>query len=161
MGGRSFGAILLWLLLAGEIYTTFTFLKAAGWAYSRVAPAFYILCYGTIAYLISYFLLPPIWEIAKARGLLTGPDFFAGMLKSEADQMRATRVLVLIVGALALIFWLFARTSLAGLLPIGYNGVTQFFPGDRDGAYLAARYCYRGRRRHRRRCDRKSLQRRQ
>jgi len=50
VGGRSFGALFLWVLLAGEIYTSFTFLGAAGWAYGRGAPAFYILCYGAVAY---------------------------------------------------------------------------------------------------------------
>jgi hypothetical protein len=43
VGGRSFGVVLVWLLMAGEVYTTFTFLGASGWAYSRGAPAFYIL----------------------------------------------------------------------------------------------------------------------
>ena len=33
VGGRSFGTIFLWVLLAGEIYTSFTFLGMAGWAY--------------------------------------------------------------------------------------------------------------------------------
>src|SRR5690606_3947068 len=46
LGGRAFGTILIFLLLAGEIYTTFTFLGASGWAYGRGAPAFYILSYG-------------------------------------------------------------------------------------------------------------------
>ena len=54
VGGRSFGSVFLWILLAGEIYTSFTFLGAAGWAYGKGAPAFYILCYGTIAYAISF-----------------------------------------------------------------------------------------------------------
>jgi SSS family solute:Na+ symporter len=76
VGGRSFGALFLWLLLAGEIYTSFAFLGAAGWAYGRGAPAFYILCYGTVAYILSYFLLPPIWRLARRHDLLTGPDFF-------------------------------------------------------------------------------------
>ena len=44
--------------MAGEIYTTFTFLGGSGWAYGKGAPAFYILCYGAIAYSLSYFLLP-------------------------------------------------------------------------------------------------------
>lgn len=76
VGGRSFGALFLWLLLAGEVYTSFTFLGAAGWAYGRGAPAYYILAYGTCGYVIGYFLLPAIWRVAKARNLLTGPDFF-------------------------------------------------------------------------------------
>ncbi|MBV8688898.1 MAG: sodium:solute symporter family protein [Candidatus Eremiobacteraeota bacterium] len=76
VGGRSFGALFLWILLAVEIYTSFTFLGAAGWAYGKSAPAFYILAYGPTAYIISYFLLPPIWRLGKERGLLTSADFF-------------------------------------------------------------------------------------
>jgi solute:Na+ symporter, SSS family len=75
VGGRSFGALFLWILAAGEVYTSFTFLGAAGWAYGRGAPAFYILAYGTCAYIIGYFFLPAVWRIAKERGLLTAPDF--------------------------------------------------------------------------------------
>jgi SSS family solute:Na+ symporter len=76
VGGRSFGTILLWVLLAGEIYTSFTFLGIAGWAYAQGAPAYYILAYGTCAYVIGYFLAPAIWRVGKDCGLLTGPDFF-------------------------------------------------------------------------------------
>jgi len=75
VGSRSFGALLLWILLAGEIYTSFTFLGAAGWAYGKGAPAFYILAYGTVGYVIGYFYLPHVWRIGKERGLLTWPDF--------------------------------------------------------------------------------------
>jgi len=83
VGGRTFGALFLWLLMAGEIYTSFTFLGAAGWAYGKGAPAFYILCYGTIGYTVGYFLLPPIWRLGKERGYLTGPDFFVDRFQSR------------------------------------------------------------------------------
>lgn len=76
VGGRSFGALFLWILLAGEVYTSFTFLGAAGWAYGKGAPAFYILAYGTIGYIIGYFYLPEVWRIGKEKHLLTAPDFF-------------------------------------------------------------------------------------
>ncbi|HEX5273905.1 MAG TPA: sodium:solute symporter family protein [Candidatus Rubrimentiphilum sp.] len=76
VGSRSFGALLLWILLAGEIYTSFTFLGAAGWAYGKGAATFYILAYGTVAYCIGFFLLPPIWRLGKDHGLLTLPDLF-------------------------------------------------------------------------------------
>ncbi len=75
VGSRSFGALLLWILLAGEIYTSFTFLGAAGWAYGKGAPAFYIMAYGTVGYIIAYFYLPHVWRIGKERNLLTWPDF--------------------------------------------------------------------------------------
>ena len=38
VAGRGFGLIFVWLLMAGEVYTTFAFLGASGWAYSRGAP---------------------------------------------------------------------------------------------------------------------------
>ena len=45
VAGRGFGVLLMWLLMAGEVYTTFSFLGASGWAYSRGAPVLYILAY--------------------------------------------------------------------------------------------------------------------
>jgi len=98
VGGRSFGALLLWVLLAGETYTSFTFLGAAGWSYGRGAPAFYILCYGAVAYAISYFLAPLIWRVGKDRGLLTAPDFFADRYGS-----KSLAVVVALVGFVFLI----------------------------------------------------------
>lgn len=82
VGGRNFGAIFLWLLLAGEIYTTFTFLGAAGYAYAKGGPVFYILGYGALGYVLSYFMLPPLWRYAKERGLVTQADYFAERFQS-------------------------------------------------------------------------------
>jgi SSS family solute:Na+ symporter len=84
VGGRSFGTLFLWVLLAGEIYTSFTFLGAAGWAYGFGAPAFYILAYGTCGYVIGYFTLPAIWRVATKYNLLTAPDFFVNRFNSRA-----------------------------------------------------------------------------
>ena len=53
VGGRGFGWILVFLLLAGEIYTTFTFLGASGFSYGLGAPVYYILAYGSLAYVIA------------------------------------------------------------------------------------------------------------
>src|SRR5262249_24553101 len=61
-GGRGFGAVLMYLLMAGEVYTTFSFLGASGWAYSRGGPTLYILAYLTLAYVVGFYLLPPLWE---------------------------------------------------------------------------------------------------
>lgn len=93
VGGRRIGAVLLWLLLAGEIYTTFTFLGAAGWAYGKGAQAYYILCYGTLAFVIAFFLTPAIHRIARDRKLLTGPDFF-----TERYASRPLGALVALLG---------------------------------------------------------------
>ncbi|HEY1654188.1 MAG TPA: sodium:solute symporter family protein [Candidatus Tumulicola sp.] len=97
VGGRSFGTLFLWVLLAGEIYTSFTFIGAAGWAYGQGAPAYYILAYGSCAYVIGYFLLPAIWRVAKERSLLTGPDFFADRYGSQALGVGVAAVQFLVI----------------------------------------------------------------
>ncbi len=84
VGGRSFGTLFLWVLLAGEIYTTFTFLGIAGLSYSGGAPAFYVIAYGTCAYIIGYFVTPGIWRVGKEHGLLTWPDYFEVRYGSRA-----------------------------------------------------------------------------
>lgn len=50
--------------MAGEVYTTFAFLGASGWAYSRGGPMLYILTYMSLAYAISFFIL--LWARAVA-----------------------------------------------------------------------------------------------
>src|SRR5216684_6427565 len=76
VGGRGFGTVLMFLLMAGETYTTFAFLGASGWAYSRGGPTLYILTYVTLAYVVSFFILPEIWEVGRKYKLQTQSDFF-------------------------------------------------------------------------------------
>ena len=108
VGGRRFGVLLIWLLMAGEIYTTFTFLGASGWAYSKGAPAFYILIYGTLAYTLSFFILPALWRVGKKHSLHTQPDFFIQRYGS-----RALGVFVALVGVASIIPYL--ELQLSGL----------------------------------------------
>src|SRR5512137_2342818 len=76
VAGRGFGLVFVWLLMAGEVYTTFAFLGAAGWAYSRGGPTFYILAYLVLGYVLSFYFLPQIWEVGRKYGMQTQPDFF-------------------------------------------------------------------------------------
>lgn len=76
VAGRGFGLVFVWLLMAGEVYTTFAFLGAAGWAYSRGGPTLYILAYLVLGYVVSFYFLPQIWEAGRKYGLQTEPDFF-------------------------------------------------------------------------------------
>jgi solute:Na+ symporter, SSS family len=76
VGGRGFGMMLVWLLMAGEVYTTFTFLGASGWAYSRGGPVLYILGYQPLSYLVSFYVLPKVWEAGRRHKLQTLGDFF-------------------------------------------------------------------------------------
>ncbi len=76
VAGRGFGVVLVWLLMAGEIYTAFTFLGASGWAYSRGGPALYIMGYQPLAFLVSFYILPPVWEAGRKHSMQTQADFF-------------------------------------------------------------------------------------
>ena len=111
VGGRGFGTILVFVLMAGEIYTTFTFLGGSGFAYGRGAPAYYILSYGCLAYILSYWLLPPIWRYAQQHRLISQPDFFARKYDSPA-----LGVLVAIVGIVALIPYLVLQLKGLGII---------------------------------------------
>jgi solute:Na+ symporter, SSS family len=83
VGGRGFGVVFMYLLMAGEVYTTFAFLGASGWAYSRGGPTLYILAYLTLAYVVSFFILPPIWEVGQKYCLQTQSDFFRARYGNE------------------------------------------------------------------------------
>src|SRR5271168_418407 len=76
VGDRGFGMLLVWLLTAGEIYTTFTFLGASGWAYSKGGPVLYILAYQPLTNVVAFFVLPQVWEVARKYRLQTQADFF-------------------------------------------------------------------------------------
>ncbi len=108
VAGRGFGLVFVWLLMAGEIYTTFAFLGASGWAYSKGGPTLYILAYLTLAYVISFFILPDIWEVGRKFSLHTESDFF---LQCYGSKYLAS--LVAIVGVLFIVPYL--QLQLTGL----------------------------------------------
>jgi SSS family solute:Na+ symporter len=111
VGGRGFGLVLVWLLMAGEIFTTFTFLGASGWAYSRGAPVLYILGYSPLVYVVSFYILPPIWEVGRKHGLQTQADFF--QVRYGSTYLSA---FVALVGVVSLIPYLQIQLTGLGLI---------------------------------------------
>jgi SSS family solute:Na+ symporter len=136
VAGRSFGAPLVFLLMAGEIYTTFTFLGGCGFAYGRGGPVYYILCYATLAYVMSYFLLPPIWRYAKENRLYSQPDFF---VKKYDSPMLG--VVVSLVGVVALMPYLVLQFKGLGIIveAAGYGAIASA-PAVWIGAAVATAY---------------------
>ena len=98
VGARGFGTIFVFLLMAGEIYSTFTFLGGAGLIYGSGGVAYYILGYGTLAYVLSYYLLPAVWRYATPRKLVSQADVFV-----SAYGSRALGILVSVVAVAAMI----------------------------------------------------------
>lgn len=111
VGGRGFGTVLLWLLTAGEVYTAFSFLGISGWAYSRGAPVLYVLAYLCLANVVCFFIWPPVWEVARAHGLHSQPDFFAKRFNS-----RWLAGLVAVIGVLCIIPYLQLQLTGIGII---------------------------------------------
>lgn len=84
VGRRGFNTLIIFVLMAGEIYTTFTFLGASGFAYAQGAASYYILAYGSVAYVLGFWVLPPIWRYAKQHELISQSEYFAHRYKSPA-----------------------------------------------------------------------------
>ncbi len=83
VGGRNFGSVLLWVLLAGEIYTAFSYLGAAGWGYDYGAPIYYEFAYLAGGYALGYFFGPLFWGYAKKHGLVSVSDMGAHRFQSK------------------------------------------------------------------------------
>lgn len=98
IGGRKFGTIFVFLLMAGEIYTTSTLLGISGFSYNKGALAYYILCYATMAYIISYFMLPPIWQYAKDNKIISQSHYF-----SHRFSNKALGIFIAVVGVMAIL----------------------------------------------------------
>jgi solute:Na+ symporter, SSS family len=111
VGSRGFGSVLIFMLLAGEIYTTFTFLGGSGWAYARGAPAYYIIGYAAVAYTASYWLLPAIWKRGTEWQVISQPEYFARAFNSPWFGR-----VVAIVGVCALIPYLVLQLKGLGIL---------------------------------------------
>jgi len=111
VGGRGFGIVLVFLLMAGEIYTTFAFLGVSGWAYSRGGPVLYVLAYLSLAYAASFFILPQLWEAGRKHRMQTQPDFF-----NTRYGNRYLAGFVCVVGILAFIPYLQLQLDGIGII---------------------------------------------
>lgn len=83
VGGRNFGAVSMWFLQAGEVFTTFTFLGMAGLAFSGGVAALYALPYIPIGYMVLFFLAKRLWSLGKERGYLTQGDYLEDRYDSK------------------------------------------------------------------------------
>lgn len=111
VGGRGFGSILVFLLIAGEYFSTFTLLGASGWVYSKGSAGLYVIAYIGLACLTSYWLLPPIWRYAKKYNLMSQSEFFASKYKSPA-----LGTLVAFVGVLSLVPYIVLQFKGLGII---------------------------------------------
>ncbi|GAA1355302.1 sodium:solute symporter family protein [Streptomyces beijiangensis] len=77
VGGRSLGSVFIWVLMAGEGYTSFSYLGAAGWGYNYGAPVLYVVAYMSCGYAVGYVVGPMLWSYARQHGLVGITDMIS------------------------------------------------------------------------------------
>ncbi|MBE9375781.1 sodium:solute symporter family protein [Saccharopolyspora sp. HNM0983] len=82
VGGRSLGVVLIFVLMAGETYTSFSYLGAAGWSYDYGMPVFYLLAYLAIGFAVGYLIGPVLWHYAHRNSLHNITDMAAHRFSS-------------------------------------------------------------------------------
>ncbi|MEM0158523.1 MAG: cation:proton antiporter [Thermoplasmataceae archaeon] len=76
IGGRRFGAFIVWFLMGGDIYTAYSLVSIPGGAFgSTHGLILYATVYGAISYPFLYVVAPRLYLIAKSHGLITGGDY--------------------------------------------------------------------------------------
>ena len=129
VAGRGLGLILVWILLAGETFTTYSVLGISGWIYSKGGPTLYVLVYLTLAQVFVFFLGPTLWELGRRYDLQTLGDFFARRYGS-----RLLEATVAIAGVLFLVVYLQLQLTGLGIIV----GVASFERVGRAPAMIAS-----------------------
>ncbi|WP_066073529.1 sodium:solute symporter family protein [Neobacillus soli] len=110
VGGRGFGSLLMFFLLAGEMFTTYTFLGASGGAYrAGIPPALY--AFNCFYFVIAYWLLPPVWKYAKENKVISQSDFYEKKYNSQG-----LGILVAIISVVAVIPYLVMQLKGLGII---------------------------------------------
>lgn len=84
----SFGPLLFFFIMVGEIYTTGTVLGAPGSIYSKGAGyGFWFINYILLAYVVSYFVSPAIWRLGRLSNAATVGDILGWRFDSKLMQL--------------------------------------------------------------------------
>ncbi|WP_257348775.1 sodium:solute symporter family protein [Pseudalkalibacillus decolorationis] len=111
------GLIVMWFLMGGAVFSAFSFLGAPGWAYSKGAPALYILTYTAFAILPWYIIGPKISKIGRKYNIYT----VSGFMKKR----YGSRLLPILIGLIALLASIqYLATQMKGMAYI-FNIMTE------------------------------------
>lgn len=108
---RSMNFLVMYFVLGASVFSSFAFLGAPGWAYSRGASAFYILAYGAIGMAPFYFFGPKARRLGERFGFVTQAELLAHRFDS-----RMVSVLLALVSVGAFIPYLTLQMKGAGYI---------------------------------------------
>ncbi|MEM4985281.1 MAG: sodium:solute symporter family protein [Sulfolobales archaeon] len=132
VASREIRAIVMYFALAAEIYSAFTFLGLAGWAFSYGYSIYYAPAYFTTAYCTGFLLARYYWTYSKRFSYITQADYFADRYES-----RLLGVIVAIIGVLALLPYIQLQITGVGIIveSASYGAI------DRTTAFIIAFLC--------------------
>ncbi|MEL6542654.1 MAG: sodium:solute symporter family protein, partial [Pseudomonadota bacterium] len=110
-GDRDFGLLVMYFVLGASVFSAFAFLGGPGWAYSRGAAAFYILCYGVIGIAPYYFIGPKAAEMGRRHGYVTQAQLICGRFPS-----RGLSVMIAVLTVAAFIPYITLQMRGAGIV---------------------------------------------
>lgn len=125
LGGRSFGTVVSWFLLGGDLYTAYTFIAVPALVYGTGALGFFAVPYATIAYPIALVVLSRFWVVARRRGYVTSADFVRDRYGDRALEIAialtgvaaAMPYIALQLVGMRTVFAQFSTLGAAGALP--------------------------------------------
>lgn len=118
VGGRRFGRAATFLLQAGEIFTTFTFLGMSGLVLGGGVAAMYMPSYLVLGYIGMFLVAPVVWRLGKKHGYVTNSDLLR--------HRFASPLLGRITAVLAVVFFL----PVIQVQLIGLGTIVSFMTGD-------------------------------
>ena len=81
--GKRFGALIVWFLLGGDIYTAYTLLAVPGLVYNSGVFAFFAISYVIMEYPILFLTIPRLWNVSKKYNFITAGDYVEKVFDSK------------------------------------------------------------------------------
>ena len=81
LGGRSFGTLITWFLLGGDLYTAYTFIAVPALMFGAGATGFFAVPYTILMYPLLFVAFPRLWSVAQQARLCHRRRFRARPLR--------------------------------------------------------------------------------
>jgi len=78
LAGRSFGTLVTWFLIGGDLYTAYTVIAVPAALFGAGAMGFFALPYAVVAYPYMMVVMPRLWRVCHRHGYVTFADFVGG-----------------------------------------------------------------------------------
>lgn len=90
LGGRTFGPLITWVLLGGDLYSAYTLIAIPAALFSMGAFGFYAIPNAVVLYALGFLFLPKLVSLAHEKGYVTLTDFVQDRFRSKPLSLAIT-----------------------------------------------------------------------